>query len=56
MYLSALNVTSKSSTFYTNRLMLGKNAMASWPPLPTKNLINKTHGISVLQINHTGMG
>ena len=29
--------------------------MASWPPLSHKNLIKK-YSISVLQINHTGMG
>ena len=29
--------------------------MAYWPPLSHKNLINKTRGISVLQINHTGI-
>ena len=30
--------------------------MASWPPLSHQKLINKTHGISALQISHTGIG
>ena len=47
---SLIQNTYVASTFYTNRLLA--YIMAPWP----HKKFNKSRGISVLQINHTGMG